>query len=245
MMLKQLIIVIVATLGVPLWGQTNVYDIEGRLIRVIHAAGKATLYEYDSADNLKSVQNVDVPVAADGLQVERTTETSAQLSWTDNADSETGYRIERRSALGYHWTELAEVAADAESYLDATLINGVTYVYRILALGADDLTSSYTAEVTAAGEYSLPFNLKQLRYVSNTVTYPLEVQFESEDTVVYRLETSETLAEGSWVEASFALDPSAVETQTQVLGTGLPIVVYLSIPSDPVFYRLLKVEESE
>lgn len=244
-MLKQLIIVTVATLGVSLWGQTNVYDVEGRLIRVIHAAGKATLYEYDSADNLKSVQNVDVPSAADGLQVERGTETSALLTWTDNADSETGYRIERRSALGYNWTELAVVASDAESYLDETLNVGITYVYRILALGVDDLTSSYTAEVTAAGEYSLPFNLKQLRYVSDSVIYPLEVQFESEDTVVYRLETSETLAEGSWVEASFALAPSATETQTQVSGTGLPIVIYLSIPTDPVFYRLLKEEELE
>lgn len=237
--------VLVATFGVSLWGQTNVYDVEGRLIRVIHAAGKATLYEYDAADNLKSVQNVDVPAAANGLLVERTAETSAQLNWSDNSDSETGYRIERRAALGYNWTQLADVAADSESYLDDSLKNGITYVYRILALGEDELTSSYTAEVTASGEYSLPFNLKQVRYVSDTATYPLEVQFDSELAAVYRLETSVTLADDTWEEAAFALTPSATSSQTQISGTGLPIVVYLSIPSEPVFYRLLRIEEAE
>lgn len=243
MKVTRVFVILAALLGASAWGQTNVYDLEGRLVRVIYPAGKATLYEYDAADNLLSVQNVDVPTAPNGLSVERTAVDASQLTWADNSDSESGYRIQRRKAFGYTWQDVVDLEADVTSYQDTGLVTESAYVYRVLALGDGDLTSSFSAEVAAAGGESLAFNLKKVRYVSDAAPYPIEVEFETEDGARYRLESSSTLEDDSWIAASFALSPNAANVQTELAGTGLMAIVYIGISNDPIFYRLVRADE--
>ena len=58
------------------------------------------------------------------------------LSWTYNADDESGFKIERGTESGGPHSHIATVAADAESYTDTGLNEGTTYYYRVCAFNA-------------------------------------------------------------------------------------------------------------
>lgn len=61
------------------------------------------------------------------------------LSWSDNAASETGFRIERcAGAACGDFTEIAAVAANVVHYTDTGLTAATTYHYRVRAYGAAD-----------------------------------------------------------------------------------------------------------
>ncbi|MBE7490999.1 MAG: right-handed parallel beta-helix repeat-containing protein [Planctomycetes bacterium] len=73
---------------------------------------------------------------------------AADLTWTDNSNNETGFRIERRVGAGPFAT-LTTTAADVTNYSDTGLGAGVTYTYRVIAVNAaGDSTPSNTAGVT-------------------------------------------------------------------------------------------------
>ena len=55
------------------------------------------------------------------------------LTWTDEADDETGFSIERRRDIDATFAEIAVVPADTTTYLDSGLAEGVTYCYRVRA----------------------------------------------------------------------------------------------------------------
>ena len=64
------------------------------------------------------------------------------LAWTDNADNETGFRIER-SANGVSFGEIDTVGANVTTYSDTTAAENTTYWYRVRAYnGAGN--SAYT-----------------------------------------------------------------------------------------------------
>lgn len=69
--------------------------------------------------------------------------TRIDLSWTDNATSETGYRIERCPGTGTDCDEdvefslLADLAPDTASHSDLTVCNGNDYTYRVRAEKSD------------------------------------------------------------------------------------------------------------
>ena len=66
-------------------------------------------------------------VAPDGVQV--------QLSWTDNANNEQTYRIERHTSNDTAFVLLATLGANATSYIDAPLSAQTEYCYRVSAVG--------------------------------------------------------------------------------------------------------------
>ena len=73
--------------------------------------------------------------------------TQINLAWTDNANSESGYYVER-SVSGGGWTPIATLAANANSYANTGLTSGTTYGYRVRAYNAFG-SSAYSNEPTA------------------------------------------------------------------------------------------------
>jgi len=57
---------------------------------------------------------------------------SLLLSWSDNANNETGYSVER-SSDGRSFTQIAQAAADTGSWTDTGLSGGAVYYYRVRA----------------------------------------------------------------------------------------------------------------
>ena len=70
------------------------------------------------------------------------------LTWTDNASDETGFKLER-SPDGSTWTQMATPAANATTYHDSGLAAATSYSYRIRATNASgDSVFSNTASAT-------------------------------------------------------------------------------------------------
>jgi uncharacterized protein (TIGR02145 family) len=68
---------------------------------------------------------------------------SLKLTWVDNCNFESGYRLERNGGAGFQ--QIAELGANITQYLDSGLNFGTTYQYRVRAYTAYN-TSAYSNE---------------------------------------------------------------------------------------------------
>jgi hypothetical protein len=89
-----------------------------------------------------------IPAAPTGLSAAAISISQIDLSWTDNANNETGFRIERSKRNNSSFAEIATVGQDVTSYNDTTVSKKTTYFYRVRATNADG-DSSYSNESSA------------------------------------------------------------------------------------------------
>src|SRR5206468_10553147 len=81
-----------------------------------------------------------------------TTSGRVDLTWADNATTETAYAVERSSDGNTNWSALTStLAANTVSYADTAVSPSTTYFYRVKA-SAPTVSSSYsnTASATTA-----------------------------------------------------------------------------------------------
>ncbi|HYO09422.1 MAG TPA: NPCBM/NEW2 domain-containing protein [Tepidisphaeraceae bacterium] len=118
---------------------------------VVTDAGDGT--SFDHADwagaRLLSPSGPVAPAAPSGLAATPASTAQINLTWTDNASDEDGFRIERSLNGTDGWTEIGTAAANATGYNDsASLSGGAKYYYRVRAYKAG-LNSPYTAVANA------------------------------------------------------------------------------------------------
>lgn len=109
-----------------------------------------------------------LPAAPTGLNATATA-TQITLAWQDNANNETGYKIER-SVGGGQWSLLTRtsLAAGATGYTDSTIQPGVIYDYRVFAFNANG-NSDYSDSVSACF-VAVPSNLHVEGKTSTEIT---------------------------------------------------------------------------
>jgi hypothetical protein len=91
-----------------------------------------------------AARNVAPPSTPSSVSVAFPASSQANLSWSDNANNETAYRIERSPAGLEQWALLTgSLAAGSTAYTDASVIAGNSYDYRISAVGSGGI-SGYT-----------------------------------------------------------------------------------------------------
>ncbi len=112
------------------------------------ATGKRGSAEIDAAGNSRvSGASADLgayefqgtaPVAPSDLEMTnyKGSNKTATLTWTDNADDETGYLVQSSTDGGATWKSLTTLAADSTSRVCGGLNPGSTYMYRIAATNA-------------------------------------------------------------------------------------------------------------
>lgn len=59
--------------------------------------------------------------------------TTINLSWTDNADNEDGFILERIETGAPDWVQIADLAPDTTTYSDSTVNTNTEYTYRLHA----------------------------------------------------------------------------------------------------------------
>lgn len=69
--------------------------------------------------------------------------THVNLSWTDNATNESGFKIERRTGLDGIFSQIGTTGANATTYSDTTALAATTYYYRICATNSSE-NSTYS-----------------------------------------------------------------------------------------------------
>jgi acid phosphatase type 7 len=97
--------------------------------------------------------------APTGLTATPMSQTRVDLAWTDNATSETGYKVERCSGAGC--TTFAQIganlAANAATYVDSVgLVASTQYTYRVSAFDATTSSAFATATATTLGVTTSP-----------------------------------------------------------------------------------------
>ncbi len=80
------------------------------------------------------------------------------LSWRDNSDNESGFRIERRTGTSGTWGQIATVGANVTGYADTGLSAGTTYDYRVRAYnsGANSAYSNEANNTTQGARHPKP-----------------------------------------------------------------------------------------
>ena len=103
----------------------------------------------NTASATTSAAPPSLPAAPSGLTATAVSSTRINLSWTDNSNNESGFRIERcRNANCTNYVQVAQVGANINTFADTTLTRNTTYRYRVRAFNAGG-NSAYSAPATA------------------------------------------------------------------------------------------------
>jgi hypothetical protein len=104
--------------------------------------------------NLTSAPPPPAPAAPSNLTATAASSSQINLGWTDNANNETGFKVERCQGAGCtSFAQIGTAAADATSYSDTGLSANTSYTYRVRATnaGGDSAYSNQASATTQAG----------------------------------------------------------------------------------------------
>lgn len=113
-------------------------------VQAYNIAGTSSYAAGDAATPLPPTAVPDPPT---DLVVSASSSNQLALKWTDNSANEDGFAI-LRSTDGTDFVQVGTAAADATSYVDAGLADGVTYWYQVRSFNV--LGPSTDADVSAA-----------------------------------------------------------------------------------------------
>ena len=119
-------------------------------VRATNASGDSAYSNEASAATLDAL-----PAAPSGLSATAISTSQINLSWTDNATNETGFKIERKTGSGGTYAQIGTTGAGVTTYTDTGLTAGTTYFYRVRATNAAG-DSAYSAEASATTLISPP-----------------------------------------------------------------------------------------
>ena len=122
------------------------------------------------------------PARPTGLSATSTGGNSIRLTWADNADNETSYRIER-STDNFTFTEVAAVGTNVTSFDDTGLSANTTYYYRVRAQSG-----------AGPSGYSLP---------ASAITWSTQVQNLFDFTGAWRYSQTGAAPAGNWTAPGY------------------------------------------
>jgi hypothetical protein len=76
---------------------------------------------------------VTSPIAPSNLGSTANSSSQVTLSWNDNSNNETEFRIERKRTASGTWSQIAQVGSNVRNYSDSGLSSNTTYFYRVRA----------------------------------------------------------------------------------------------------------------
>jgi hypothetical protein len=134
-----------------------------------NATGNSTLSNSVQADT----PNV-VPADPTNLTAPAVASTQVDLAWTDNANNEDGFRIERSDDGGATWNQVgASTAPDVTTFSDATVAPASSYMYRVYAfnvVGNSGYSNVVSVTTTTGIPPAAPSNLNIINYTQSSLT---------------------------------------------------------------------------
>ncbi len=119
------------------------------------------------------------------------------LSWLDNSDSETGFKIERKTDSG-SFTEISSLTPNKVTYSDKSVTAGHTYVYRVLLVNSPGSSTIYTNEASVSTNTAVsPTSLELTPVSPSQINLAWDYSsFGNYMTIIER----KTWESGTWVE---------------------------------------------
>ena len=202
--------------------------------------------------------NTDPVAAPSDLQAAAVSSSQINLSWTDNSNNETGFKIDR-STDGASFATIAVTAANTTTYSDVGLAPGTTYYYRVRATSATgdsgnsnvvsattSLPVTYLSDLTWAsatvgwGTIGKDVSIKGNPLTLAGVVYPKGIGTHAVSDILYNLNghygsflseigiDDEVLGRGS-VDFQVLADGSLIYDSGIVLGTTTPKAINLNV----------------
>jgi hypothetical protein len=186
-------------------------------VRATNAGGDSS---YTSAANATTL--IAVPSVPSNLSATAASSSQIGLTWTDNAGTETGFKIER-STDNATWSEITTVGANVTSYTDDGLAVTTLYYYRIRAYNAGG-NSAYTSSgsATTTSKPAIPTNLAAT--VASTTKVNLTWTDNSNNETGFRVQRSTN--NSTWTTVT-TTSPNA--TSYQVTGLTTNTLYYFRI----------------
>ncbi len=161
-------------------------------VRAYNASGNGP---YSAIVSAATLSEGTLPAAPTGLTATVASTTQINLSWTDNANNETAYKVER-STDNSTWTVLsAALAANTAGYSSTGLAAGTRYYYRVSAINATGSsgysnvayaatpaalgTPALSGPDSASGSFQLSCSFNWTTPMFSTDHYELEVSYSS------------------------------------------------------------------
>jgi cytochrome c553 len=94
-----------------------------------------------------------VPTTPANLHANVLTNNQVQLTWQDQSDDETGFRLSRLVGDHTEWQTLADLNANTQSYTDNAVAAGTSYQYRLVALNDHGASNSVETNANLLSEY--------------------------------------------------------------------------------------------
>ena len=88
------------------------------------------------------------PAPASSLAATPVSNIKISLAWSDNSNSESGFKIDRKTGAAGAYAQVATVNANADSFIDSSLVATTDYFYRVRAFNAGG-NSAYSNEANA------------------------------------------------------------------------------------------------
>jgi autotransporter-associated beta strand protein len=138
------------------------------------------------------------PANPSSLVVTQNSATNAWLSWSDNSDNESGFRVERKTNAAGSFAAIGTVGANVTTFTDpGAFTHGNVYYYRIVAIGAsgESPPSKETAFDAVAGFFDVLATRVKVSKTAGTavisvnriggVTGPVSVNFATSDSSAF------------------------------------------------------------
>ena len=147
-------------------------------VRAYNSAGNSA---YSGEDYTITNGSGSTPSAPSNLSVSTQSATSIRITWTDNSNNETGFKIERKTSGG-NYSQIATVNANITSYTNTGLSSNTRYYYRVRAYNSagDSLYSNEYSTTTSAST-----NTAATRIIKLTISksaYHVNNQLKTMDT---------------------------------------------------------------
>jgi alpha-tubulin suppressor-like RCC1 family protein/subtilisin family serine protease len=131
-----------------------------------------------------------LPGAPTSLVATAVSGTQINLSWTDNASNESGFKIERKLGSGGTYAQIATVSANVTTYSSTGLSLSSTYYYRVCATNAvGDSSYSNEANATTLSLPTAPSNLIATRVATDQINLTWTDQSSNETSFVIERKT--------------------------------------------------------
>lgn len=119
--------------------------------------------------NLVGVYTLVPPAAPSNLAATTISTSQINLAWSDNANTEDGFKIERKTGAAGSWSEIAQVGANTTTYSNSGLPANTEYYYRVRAHREGSTLSAYSNEARGVTQF-VPNSPKSLSATTTSAT---------------------------------------------------------------------------
>lgn len=145
------------------------------------------------------------PAAPEGLSATATSTSQISLSWRDQADNESGFKLERSTSSSFLSVTTINLADNTTSFVDSGLAASTLYYYRVKAVSANWGDSDYSAIVSAQTQENLtppnaPSNLSVSSGGSSS-SMSLAWKDNSDNETIFKIERGPAFS-GPWTQVA-------------------------------------------